>query len=59
MPSNGYVANGENAVAAMREFPSFKKQRHGPMLERALRHDGEIKANRTARCSARKRKKKG
>ena len=32
-----YYRNGENAAAAVREFRRLKKQRRGPMSERALR----------------------
>ncbi|GFV55189.1 hypothetical protein TNCV_1382101 [Trichonephila clavipes] len=53
-----YYCNSENAVAAVREHRRLKKQRRGPMSERALRHDSKIRENRTAMFSFWKRTKK-
>lgn len=41
-----YYCNGENAAAAVREFRRLKKQRRGPMSDRALR-DMMVKFERT------------
>lgn len=59
---NLYCRNGENAVAAVREFVRLKKQHRGKMSERALIDmnfkRGEIRASRAARNFAGKRKEK-